>query len=369
MATDLGLLRLVAQRLAGPGHRTVAETVTWMTALQAQDFPGVCTSAALRTEGGAVEAVHAALDAGDLVRSWPMRGTLHLVSAVDLGWMLSLGPQRVATTVGRRHRQLGLDDAAIDQARRVATEALRGGARLRRSELLARWDDDGLATDGQRGYHLLAHLATTGTLVLGPMQDGEQAFVLLDDWVPAARRLERDEALGEWVLRYFRSHGPATVTDFCRWTRLRVADARVGLAVAGAQLTAVDVGGVEHVMDPATPDLLAQFRRDAQRVLLLPGFDEYLLGYADRSAVLAAEHAQRICPGGNGIFQPTVIARGQVVGTWRRTGHERTVEASPFTGFTTRTDAAIRRRAVALDKIAPGSGVASHRADRQANRP
>ena len=366
MATDLGLLRLVAQRLAGPGLHTVAETVAWMTAMQAQDFPGACTSVALRTQGADVAAVHAALDAGEVVRSWPMRGTLHLVPAVDLGWMLDLGPPRIATTVARRHGELGVDDAAIDHARTVATEALRGRRALLRRELMARWEDEGLSTDGQRGYHLLAHLATTGTLVLGPMRDGEQAFVLLDEWVPHPRRLDRDEALGEWVLRYFHSHGPATVKDFCRWTRLRVADAKIGLAVARPELVSLEVDGVEHLMDPATPDLLAQARREASGVLLLPGFDEYLLGYADRSAVLPTEHADRICPGGNGIFQPTVVARGQVVGTWRRTGRERVVEASPFTTFTTRTDAAIRRRAAALDAI--GSTPASTGASRRAAR-
>ncbi len=366
MTADVGLLRLAAQRLVGPGHRTVAEAVGWMTALQAQDFPGACTSVALRTAGGDVTAVHAALDAGDVVRSWPMRGTLHLVPAVDLGWMLALGPPRIATTVARRHQQLGLADADVDQARRVAVAALEGGGRLLRRELMARWDHEGLSTEGQRGYHLLGHLATTGTLVLGPMQEGEQAFVLLDEWVPAPRRLEREEALGEWVLRYFRSHGPATVKDFCWWTRLRVADATVGLAVARPQLAAVEVDGVEHLMDPATPDLLAQHLRQARDVLLLPGFDEYLLGYTDRSPVLAPEYAQLICPGGNGVFRPTVVARGQVVGTWRRTGRERTVEASPFTSFTTRTDAAIRRRAAALDALgpAPGSAAASRRAAR-----
>ncbi len=116
------------------------------------------------------------------------------------------------------------------------------------------------------------------------------------------------------------------------------------------RLDAVTVDGTEYLMDPATPERLSAARDEADGVLLLPGFDEFVLGYGDRTAVLPAEHSEKIVPGGNGMFRPTVVHRGQVVGTWRWTGRgaKRTVEAEPFTTFPPRVAAAIPEQAAAL---------------------
>lgn len=342
---EVALLRLAAQRIAGHALGTATEAVRWMTALQAQDYNGVLTSVALRTTSGTRRGVEVALDAGEVVKSWPMRGTLHLVPAEDLPWMLKLaGPRVVAGAVARR-AQLGLDTRLIEHARELAATALEGGQRLRRAELLAVWERSGVGTSGQRGYHLLWHLSQTGTLCFGPVSGREQLIVLVDDWIPHARDPEREEALGEWASRYFHSHGPATVKDFMRWTGLVAADARAGLEVARPHLACLVVDGAEHFMDPRTPELLSACRQKARGVFLLPGFDEFILGYQDRLAVLPPEFADRIVPGGNGVFRPTVVSDGQVVGTWKHTGRgaKRAVEATPFDAFPEEVAAAIPR--------------------------
>ncbi len=348
---DLALLRLVALRIAGDGLRTATEAVRWLTCVQAQDLPGALTSVALRVDGGTRADVVAALDAGEVVRSWPMRGTLHFTAAEDIGWMTALAAPRVVARAARRREQLGLDVADFERARSLTVDALSGGHRLSRAELLAAWEARGLSTAGQRGYHLLGQLAMTGTVCLGPMRDNEQLVVLHDEWVPAARRPERDEALGEWADRYFRSHGPASVADFTRWTGLPAADARAGVAVARADLAELVVDGTTYLMDPATPDRLAGCRRAAGGAFLLPGFDEYVLGYGDRSAIVAAEDADRIVPGGNGMFRATVVHNGRIVGTWRRT-RTGDVDATPFTTFATAVDRALPRLARAQRRIA-----------------
>ena len=347
---EVSLLRLVAQRLADPEAGAAADAVRWMTALQAQERPGALTSVALRTVDRSLPDVQAALDAGEVVTSWPMRGTLHLVPAEDLGWMLDLAAPRMLAGAAVRRAQLAVDEAVIRQAREVAEQALRGGRRLARAELLAAWEADGLSTGGGRGYHLLAHLSQTGTLCMGPLRGREQLFVLLDEWVPHPRRPERDEALGEWAERYFRSHGPATVHDLARWTSLLVSEARAGLAVARTRLACVEVDGVEHWMDPATPDRLSAVRSRARGTFLLPGFDELLLGDRDRGAVLDPADADRIVPGGNGVFRPTVVNDGRVVGTWKHvgTGAARRLEATPFTSFAPDVSAALPEAYAAL---------------------
>lgn len=327
---EIALLRLAAQRLVGERWPTPADAVRGLAAAQAQDLPGVLCSVALRTGQRTQAAVGAALDAGEVVRSWPMRGTLHLVAAEDLGWLVRTLSPRVLSASVRRRAELGLDEAALERGRELALDALQGPG-LRRAELLAYWEAHGLCTSGQRGYHLLAYLGQTGTLCLGPLQDGEQRVVLVEQWIPSSRHLERDEALAELALRYFRGHGPATVKDLIRWGQLRTTEARAATEAARSELTSIVVDDVEYLMDPRTPQRLAAARAEADGVLLVPGFDELVLGYADRTATVPAEFAERIVPGGNGIFRPTVISRGRAVGTWRRTKGR--VEAVPFTSF------------------------------------
>ncbi|WP_138732688.1 winged helix DNA-binding domain-containing protein [Modestobacter excelsi] len=346
---ELSLLRMAAQRLVGPRAASPAQAVRWLTAVQAQDLPGALTSVALRTDGGTRAAVTAALDAGEVVRSWPMRGTLHLTAAGDLPWMLALlGPKVLAGAAGRR-ATVGLTDADVARARDVALAALTGGRRLTRTELVSALAAGGVPTEGQRGYHLLWWLAQSGLTCLGPTVDGDQQFVLLDEWVPAPRQLERDEALGELTLRFFASHGPATVKDLVRWAGVLVRDVKVGLAVAAPQLERLVVDGTEHWMDPATPDRLAAARAEAEGVHLLPGFDELVLGYADRSCTVPAEFADRIVPGNNGMFRATAVSAGTAVGVWRTgRGKTRPIDLEPFAELPAAVRSGIEERYGAL---------------------
>src|SRR4051812_10112045 len=161
---EVALLRLVAQRLIGPREPDAAAAVRLLLAAQGQDYPGALTSVALRVDGGSRASVEAALDAGQVVRSWPMRGTLHLVPAEDLGWLLALCGPRVLAGAAKRRATLGLDAADAERARELAVAALSGGRRLSRAGMLRMLEEGGIATTGQRGYHLLWYAAQTGTL-------------------------------------------------------------------------------------------------------------------------------------------------------------------------------------------------------------
>ena len=324
----LARLRLAAQRISSAPASSAADAVRWMLAMQAQDERGVKWSVGLRTAGATEADVDAAFDAGDIVRSWPLRGTLHLVAAEDLAWMLGLTADRATASAAARRAVLGITLAEIERARELAIAALPGRTALTRAALLAAIEDGGVSTAGQRGYHLLWYLAQTGTLVLGPTDGRQQLFARLDAWVPDPRRLERDEALGELAVRYFRSHGPAGVEDLARWSGLTVRDVRTGIVVGGVALATLEADGRTYVVAADAAD--APDRPDGVR--LLPGFDEYLLGYRDRSIVLAPEHSDAIVPGGNGVFRATIVADGEVVGTWGRCVSARgvVVQAAPF---------------------------------------
>ena len=240
--------------------------------------------------------------------------------------------------------------STIEHAREIAIETLAGGGRISRADLLAAWEKAGLNVK-DHGYRLIWHLAQTRTLCLGPTgrtatNGTEQHFVLFDEWITTSRHLERDEALGEWAPRYFRSHGPATVKDFTWWTKLKAADVKIAVAIAAPQLERIVVDDVTYYLDPQTLAVL-----DARRSERLATFScsrastNTCSATRSRGAVLPAEFARRIVPGGNGIFLPTVISDGEVVGTWKRvgTGTKRTLAIAPFTDFDERVSDAVER--------------------------
>ncbi len=312
--TEIGLGRLASQRVARPLGDDPAEVVRWMGAIQAQDYLGALWAVGARTTGASEQAVAEALATGRIVRTWPMRGTIHLVAPADIRWMLALLTPRVVQRTQGRLRQLGLDGATLTASERVLTAALEGGRQLTRSALFALLEDAGISTAGQRGIHILGQLAQAGLLCFGAHAGKQPTFALLDEWVPATPALSRDEALATLTRRYFTSHGPATIHDFCWWSGLTVADARAGLAAVSDELAVAQVAGQTYYYDEA-----AALPGEQGRPFLLPPFDEFLIAYRDRGASLDPAFSGHVNPGANGIFQPIVVVDGRVIGTWRRT--------------------------------------------------
>jgi len=353
---DIPCQRLLSQRLTGARLAHPAEVVRWMGAMQAQDYAQALWAVGLRTNGASLADVERAIDERKIVWTWPLRGTLHFAPAEDVRWMRRLSAPRTLAAGNRRLVQLGLDDGTIEECGRLFQQALAGGKRLTRQAMMALLTDAGINPQGQRGYHILWHLSQTGLICLGPLAGKQQTFVLLDEWVPAAHEIAREEALAELAGRYFASHGPATLPDLARWAGLTLTDARAGLDATRSRLTSATVGGNEYWM---SAELAVGVACEAPSVLLLPGFDEYLLGYKDRDAVLAAEHAEKVVPGKNGIFLPTVVVAGQVVGTWKRTVKRNAVEiaVTPFS----RIELARERIIEAAERYAAFTGLSLSR--------
>lgn len=335
---ELAALRLTALGIAHPASDGVLAIVRRLLALQAQDFGGAKWSIGLRGLGLTEAAVDAAIASGEIVRSWPIRGTLHITAPEDLRWMLAIARVRQASGAAKRRNDLAITDAELDRAGQIAVTELTGGRVVRRDALLAAFVGGGVPVDGQRAYHLLWNLGHDRLIMFGPPDGKQPTFVLLEEWITTHRDLEGDEALGEFALRYFTGHGPATVQDFAWWASITLGQARTGLAIAAEQLEVRTFGGTEYWSAPGLEPAKGA-------VHLLPGFDEYLLGYQDRSPVLRAEFSDRIVPGNNGVFQPTIVVDGEVVGTWRRseTSKEARVELEWFTEPTARAKAGAER--------------------------
>jgi len=340
---QLRAMRLAAQGVAVPGLDPAA-AVERMTAVQGQDLGQVLWAIGVRSPGSTRDDVRAAFDRGELVRSWPMRGTLHAMRPDDLRLLLSLTAERTIRAIARRAAELGIDDAVLATARDATVAALSGGRSLVRDDLFDAYRAAGIDPTGGRGYHVLLRLAQEGLVAWGPTARVGQGLVLLDDWAPATTDLpDRDEALRRVLVGYLRGRGPATEADAASWTKLPLGDVRRARAAAGDTVEDLGDGLLAFADRPATGGIPTGH--------LLPGFDEYLLGYADRSAQLDPVHADRVVPGGNGIFLPMAVLRGRVVGAWTRTERSRDVRVT-LTPFEPLDAAAVRALEAAAGRYA-----------------
>ena len=313
-ANEVARLRLHNQGVGEGRFKKPADVVRWFGAVQAQDYLGSLWALGLRMPGAVEAEVERAVAERSIVRTWPLRGTLHFVAAGDVRWMLELLGARTVARAAGRYRRLGLDEATFDKSRRLLALALGGGRQLTRPELAAALERGGVATDGQRLIHLLNRSALEGLTCYAARRGKQFTFALLDEWVPAAERLSRGEALAELARRYFRSHGPATLEDFVWWSSLTRTDARAGLEAASPRLLREVIGGQTYWLPPSTA--AAGGARPAAH--LLPAFDEYTVAYKDRAAVLHPSHAGRANAAG-AVLGPTILLDGEAVGTWKRT--------------------------------------------------
>ncbi len=309
-----------------PRLEVVQDVAAHHLAMQGQDFGAVqwaIASRLLHTDPRP-EGVLAAFDAGQVVRTWPMRGTVHVLAADDARWLLDLCGPVALRGVERRWQNLGIDKAFVDTVREVTATTLRGGRAASRNELVAALVEAGLDFgESQRRYHAVWYACQIGLSLLGPTRDGDNLVVLADEHVPTAARYDAQEALTHLGRRYLAARGPASVQDLQHWTKLTLTQCRRALAAAGEDLVTVEVAGHDalELVAPAEDVEAAhglEFGENVPRALVLAGFDEHLLGYRDRSLVLDPAKAVHVDPGRNGVFRHTVVLDGRVVGTWKR---------------------------------------------------
>jgi hypothetical protein len=346
-AVAVAAARLAAQRIARRDQTDAAALVAWMGAMQAQDAAAARWAVALRLGGSPAgeAAIRRALDQGAIVRTHAMRWTWQLVAPGDLHWMLPLLAPALLRRADRRFRELGLDEATFRRSRAALERALRDGAHLTRDQLRAALEAAGVDTAGGRLSHLLGRAELEGIMCSGAARGPAATFALLETRAPRppSAPWPRAQALAELARRYFRSRGPATLADFAWWSGLPPADARAALAAAAGALARETIGGRDAWRDP---DAGAAPARAVAAAYLAPPFDEILIAYKDRGALLAPAHTGRM-NGGGGMLPGAVLLGGRVVASWRRTlGRAQVaVEVRPFVRLTAAGRAQIARAA------------------------
>ncbi len=315
--------RLINQRISAVKRSMNPEdTVFTMGAIQAQDYQAALWAIGLRCKEGTTKSdVESAIASKKIIRTWLMRGTIHFASSSDILQMLQLFGPRLIKTGKLRDSHLGLSPEIIKKVESLFSKALEGGNQLKRSEMYKIMEKGGVPHSNNIGYHMLYRAAWDGIICFGLHEGKEATFSLLEDSTPKQYKFDREKALKDLAIRYFNSHGPATLEDYVWWSGLKVSDAKLGMEMVKSRLSAEEAGGKTYYMPRET----AKSKETAQSLFLLPAFDEYIISYKDRSQLLDNANTQKLLRSGkvafihsNGVFLPTIVIEGKVVGTWRR---------------------------------------------------
>ncbi len=316
--SDARRLRIHAQGLGAQRATDVASAVRAAGAIQAQDRLGMLLGVGTRSVGlTAADIDHARNVERSVVRSWFMRGTLHLAPADDFRWMLGLLGEQMDAKALKRRADLGI--SADDHARVLEffRRHLAGGGSIVRTEIPGALEAAGLPAAGQAPRHLLRTASMLGVICFGADRDDDEAHVLIDEWLPDPG-LEPPDPAAELARRYFAAYGPATAADFRWWTGLPAADTRRGFEAVAGELAEVSVEGTAMWMTPEAADRAEQVLAAPDgRVRVVGPFDPYLLGYAKRELGVAGSLLKRINAGG-GMIRSCVLIDGQLAGTWDR---------------------------------------------------
>jgi Winged helix DNA-binding domain len=304
--------RLRQQKLDRTDLRSPEAVVAWLGAVQAQEYGPARWALGLRCKSTTDAAVVRACDEGRILRLHILRPTWHFVAPADIRWMLAVSGPRVNAISAAYYRKMELDDRTFARSRRAIERALARGEHLSRLKLAGVLRTAGIEASGQRLACVVMKAELDGVICSGAYRGKLPTYALLDDRARATPAIETDEALARLAARYFTSHGPATLRDYVWWSGLRVGEATRGIEAAGKTLRRLVLE--ERTYWLSSGSTLRSSMKPS--VLLLPVYDEYLIAYKDRQAILD----------GTPPANPAMLLEsphffmidGKLRGTWRR---------------------------------------------------
>lgn len=310
-ADEICRMRLTAQQLISTEFNSVGQLVSYMGALQAQDYAMAKWAIGGRLAGATDALIEKALNNKAIVRTHVLRPTWHFAAAQDIRWMLELTAAPVRKAMAYNNRALGLDDAVFKKCRKVIEKILRG-KQLTREEIMQALAKISVRTDENRAAHIMLDAELSGLVCNGARREKQFTYALMDEVVPPAKPMKKEEALALLAEKYFTSHGPATLQDFTWWSGLPAGEAKAALAGISTKLQSAACENKLYWFSHSNVKTKAQ-----SSFHFLPAFDEYMVSYKDRSAALDPRFS-RMALTGNGIFYPVVVVNGKIKGVWKR---------------------------------------------------
>jgi hypothetical protein len=331
-STALLTARLRNHLLVESSRRKPVRVVSWLGAMQAQDYPGAKWAIGLRAPGTKDGDVEQAFNDGLILRTHVLRPTWHFVAPADIRWMLALTAPRLHSTNAYVYRQVGLDAKALARGCATIHRALEGGKTLTRAELGLHLKRARLPADGLKLAYLTMHAELDALICSGPRRGKQFTYALLDERTPATAPRSRDEALAELAKRYFASHGPASARDFAWWSGLTAKDAQLAIASLRPSLESSTIGG--STVWSTTGGGSGSSRTAV--AMLLPNYDEYLIAYKDRDAFVDKARAANVSARPGGAIANHLMIDGRLAGGWSRTLTARSVlvKVAPYKRLT-----------------------------------
>ena len=319
-ASDIKQARLWHQQVAQSTFAKAKDLVGYMGAVQAQDYAMSKWAIGVRVPGSTEQDIEKALNNGQLLRIHVLRPTWHIIAAEDVYWMLAISADKIKALIGTMDRQLELTEKIFSKSNSIIEKYLAQGNHLTREEIAARLNKAKIHTTENRLSHLLLRAELEGIVCNGKSTGNKKTYALLEHRVPKKKTIDKNESLALLAKKYFNSHGPATLQDFAWWSGLTLTDARHGLEANQSKLQKESLQGKEYwfANERVFPT------KGIASVHFLPAYDEYIISYKDRTAMLSLDHHKKVLSS-NGIFYPVIVVNGQVVGTWKRSFHNESV--------------------------------------------
>lgn len=311
--------RLANQQLAGTSFTNANALVAWLGAVQAQEYAHSKWSLGLRLPQATDTEIEEAFTNGSVLRTHLLRPTWHFVTPEDIRWLLLLTAPRVKAVNMYMHRKLELDAAVFNRCTDILIKELEGGKQRTRSDLNAAFTQNGIVADGPRLSYIMMQAELDGIICSGARAGNQFTYALLEERVPPAAFISREEALAELAKRYFQSRGPATSIDFATWSGLTISDARKGIALVSSFLIREQLGDKEYYFPPH----FSASEKEVNHLYLLPLYDEFIMGYKNRDAILQFRNSLLST---SFLFDNTVVIDGQIEGTWKRTIHKTCID-------------------------------------------
>lgn len=329
---DLLNARLRNQQLTGSTQRKPADVVSWLCAMQAQDYPAAKWAIGLRAPGCQDADVEQAFNDGQILRTHVLRPTWHFVAPADIRWMVALSAPRLHAVNAYYYRQAGLDAKVFLKSCAMIHRMLEGGTALTRAEIAEGLHRAKVPAHGLKLAYLVMHAEIEGVICSGPRRGKQFTYALLEERAPKAKTMDREEALAELARRYFASHGPATVRDFAWWSGQTIKDAQQAIDSVRPMLESSTIGGAtlwsaEDAHGKPSKSVVA---------MLLPNYDEYVIAYKERGAFVDSARAANVVARSNGAFANHLLIDGRLAGGWSRTinGNSVKIEVAPYKKLT-----------------------------------
>lgn len=310
---NISIMRSINQQITVSKLKTADEIVSWLVAIQAQDYNMAKWALGIRLPDSTEILINNAIDSGNIIRTHLLRPTWHFISSNDIYWIQELTAPQIKSSLKYREKQLGLTDPIFRKCNKIFEKTLRDNNHKTREELIQQLINAKIEVDNNRASHIFLRAEIDGIICSGKQKGAKPTYAILAEWVPIRNRIHRDEALKELARRYFASRGPATLQDFSWWSGLSSVNSKLALELNKPNLISETFENKTYWFVDS-PNLQNPINEE---VYLLPAYDEFLISYRDRTAsLLSIDNRKTISD--NGIFYPTLLMGGQIIGTWKR---------------------------------------------------